>query len=184
MKFKANHARAEAEIKAAWDEGDIDLARRLAHSIKGVSGSFGARELQAAARDLETAVIEGSTNAFMTHLHSLGQALNRVLSSVGHLESIRIEASPRPDSAGGREKVIDVLTIGPLIEELKGFLEEDDTRASKSLNSLKEHLGGSGLEPEISRLEELIGRYDFEAALEVLKGIGRSLDPSGVGTDR
>ncbi|MBT4269388.1 MAG: Hpt domain-containing protein, partial [Deltaproteobacteria bacterium] len=39
-------------MTTALENGDIELATRLAHTIKGVSGNIGAMELHVAARDL------------------------------------------------------------------------------------------------------------------------------------
>ena len=44
-------------IAQAIDQGDLDQAKRLAHSVKGLAGSIGALELQAAAQALELASV-------------------------------------------------------------------------------------------------------------------------------
>lgn len=47
-------------IRAALAAGDLESAARRAHGAKGLAGSIGAGELQAAAGDLETAIRHGS----------------------------------------------------------------------------------------------------------------------------
>ena len=43
-----------AELRAAWDAGSADPFRRAAHSLKSNALTFGATDLAALARDLET----------------------------------------------------------------------------------------------------------------------------------
>lgn len=49
-----------AQIRAALAAGDIASATRRTHSAKGLAGTIGAAELQAAAHDLEAAIKAGS----------------------------------------------------------------------------------------------------------------------------
>jgi HPt (histidine-containing phosphotransfer) domain-containing protein len=56
MRFVADHADAHTKIAAALRKGDIKLAARLAHSLKGVANMIGAARLSAAAARVEQAV--------------------------------------------------------------------------------------------------------------------------------
>ena len=64
---------------------DIELARRLAHSLKGVSENIGANELHLAASDLETALKEGNSEAFDPLLNNLSACLNKVLDAISNM---------------------------------------------------------------------------------------------------
>jgi len=50
--FKLNQTNTVNEIESALKKEDIDVALRLAHTLKGVSGNIGAMELHEAAREL------------------------------------------------------------------------------------------------------------------------------------
>ena len=52
--------------------------------------------------------------------------------------------------------------------QLKTFLEDDDTEAAEVIEVLKNHLKGSEVKQKLVLIEEAIGEYDFEAALEEL----------------
>jgi HPt (histidine-containing phosphotransfer) domain-containing protein len=54
--FDSSPAGDLGALNAAIDSGDLAAARRQAHSLKGMSGSIGAKGLQAVMRDLETAL--------------------------------------------------------------------------------------------------------------------------------
>jgi two-component system sensor histidine kinase/response regulator len=55
-KFLSDHGGDFARIREMLDAGDHDTARRLAHSLKGVSGTLGAVEVQMRALALEEAI--------------------------------------------------------------------------------------------------------------------------------
>jgi two-component system sensor histidine kinase/response regulator len=54
---------AVEEIKAARTRGDIALAERLAHTLKGVAGNIGAKDVQTASNALENLLREGAQAA-------------------------------------------------------------------------------------------------------------------------
>jgi len=52
LKFPKNHGRTAIEIAEALKEGDEELAYRLAHTLKSVSGTIGAEDVQKCASKL------------------------------------------------------------------------------------------------------------------------------------
>jgi HPt (histidine-containing phosphotransfer) domain-containing protein len=61
--FVEQQGSALEEIAAAVAKGETPLAERLAHTLKGVAGSIGAKAVQAAAATLETMLREGAAAA-------------------------------------------------------------------------------------------------------------------------
>jgi|GEM_PF-1106518 len=59
--FREGHVHTADAILAALQINDLVLARRLAHTLKGVAGQIGAEALQEAAKELEMAIGEGRT---------------------------------------------------------------------------------------------------------------------------
>ena len=160
-KFSQNQGGALDDIKAALEQDDLELAERLAHTIKGVSGNIGAMDLHAAARDLESEIKKEGKNIAAVLLESVQSHLDQVLSSVAMLQDAR---DAEVESAGE----MDPTTIKPLLEELKELLEEDDTEAVTVVEKLQAHLKGSEAGLALSKVEKCIGEYDFEEALEAL----------------
>lgn len=70
-----------AQIRAALATGDVESAGRRAHSAKGLAGSVGAGELQAAAHELETGIKSGSTD-LATRLERFEGALHTVIDGI------------------------------------------------------------------------------------------------------
>jgi HPt (histidine-containing phosphotransfer) domain-containing protein len=89
-KFRRNHAEVDNDIKNALDKDDPDTATRLAHTIKGVAGNIGARNLYLAATDLEAALRQKQIGNIAGLLDGLldafSEALGLVLDSIAALE--------------------------------------------------------------------------------------------------
>ena len=67
-----------------------------------------------------------------------------------------------------------------LLRELKKLLEEDDTRAVRTLEVLRQALPVGMAEDELGVLEKQIGRYDFEEALKAFARFAAVFDdPTG-----
>ncbi len=175
-KFHQNNLNTIDEIQSALDNNDIDPAIRLAHSLKGVSANIGANDLFKLAGELETALKqqngELSSELYKELLENVKQSLKQVFSAIESLETKQPESPAIVDTVES-EKPIDNSKIAPIIEKLKGLLEDDDSEATRCLSSLKEELKGSNFQVELDKMERLIGGYDFEGALELLGKISQ-----------
>jgi len=85
LMFLAEHAQDGTAIRAALKSNDIELAQRLAHTLKGLAGTVGAGELRAVAKDLEMAIAEGKEPLFEPLLMQLEQKLAVVMASIARL---------------------------------------------------------------------------------------------------
>ncbi len=61
--FLEQHAADTTLIEAALAKGDEDLARQLAHALRGTAGNLGAMKLHDATRSLEMSLISGDMTA-------------------------------------------------------------------------------------------------------------------------
>ncbi|MCP4685760.1 MAG: response regulator, partial [bacterium] len=176
FKFQSNHAGVVGEIKSALDEDDIDLARRLVHSVKGVSANLGACELPLKAHNLEAVIERGNGREIESCLGAFEQALKRVIHSIAELARRAEGARPDNDRAPRGAEQMDVSAITSSLARLKRLLEDNDTRAVQCLESAKEQLAGAGVGAEVDRLENCMGRYDFVAALELVSVMAKGLN--------
>lgn len=62
-KFKSSYYRIDEEIQDSLERGDWEEARRLAHSVKGLSGTLGLPHLQKISALLEEALLKDDPNA-------------------------------------------------------------------------------------------------------------------------
>ncbi len=111
-------------------------------------------------------------------MDAFSEALDLVLNSISDLElrepdaeGVSLSVQPVPESID-RDRVLSLLS------ELREFLEEDDTRAVKTLEALRDALPAGMAEGELADLEKQIGRYAFEEALETLAQVAEAFDDS------
>lgn len=70
------------KIERALGEGDSENAKKLAHTLKGVSKMFGAVQVSDASKDVEMALRAESVAKAQEALHSLSKELQRVVSTL------------------------------------------------------------------------------------------------------
>ncbi|MBT4638835.1 MAG: transporter substrate-binding domain-containing protein, partial [Deltaproteobacteria bacterium] len=165
-KFCKNQVNSIDDITTALESGNVELATRLAHTIKGVSGNIGAMELHVAARDLESGIIKDGINVASIQIESVQTHLDQVLASITELESANMKSKVHEVDL---KSELDLKKLEPLIQELSALLKEDDTEAAGVLEQLMEQLKGTNYHEELEKLDEMIGQYDFEEALDILK---------------
>jgi len=83
--FRSDYAGTVDEIRQALACAEIDKARRLAHSLKGVSGQISAKELSDAARVLEQSIAENDTAHLESNLARAQAQLERIMMSLARL---------------------------------------------------------------------------------------------------
>ena len=93
LKFRQSQAGAAPEIRQALAAGDRQRAERIAHTIKGIAGSIGAKELQAAAAAVEQGLRDSNPAHTETDLSAFETALRRVVASLVNLAELE-PASP------------------------------------------------------------------------------------------
>ncbi|MDM8516041.1 ABC transporter substrate binding protein [Desulfobacterales bacterium HSG16] len=90
--FVQNHADAADKIENALKNRDMENARNLIHTIKGVSGNIAAKMLFNSALDLETAIekdaanFESRFNQFQNSLNMTVKTINRHIEGYGKIE--------------------------------------------------------------------------------------------------
>jgi len=169
-KFAKNQATSIEEMRKALEDNDIELATRLAHTIKGVAGNIGATHLQTAAKDLESGIQQEGSDVATILIESTQTQLELVVRSIHDLEkgidTPTISTEPKGNTA----------EIAKLTAQLKKLLEDDDTEAAEVIEELKKQLKGSEVEQKLVLIEEAIGEYDFEVALEELNQMNQIID--------
>jgi signal transduction histidine kinase/FixJ family two-component response regulator/HPt (histidine-containing phosphotransfer) domain-containing protein len=164
--FLKSFGGAADELKAHMDENRMEEARRLIHSIKGVSGNIGAIELCRLAEELEGALREGPAVA----PDAMFRELKRVLVSLGQLD-LRGKKGNR-DHAVGTAGV----QAAPILREMVLLLERSSSRARHSFRELKGLLSDDpSLSEHLASLECAMNELDSDRALGVLSRIAEVL---------
>jgi PAS domain S-box-containing protein len=156
-------------LQAALAAGDLDLARRVIHTVKGVAGNLGATELCSAAAALELAL--GQDADSLSHaMEAFGTNMNEVLGSILVLGR---EEDGAPDLPGRSvPEPLERERITRLFRELSRLLEADNLNALGIWEEMKPLLP---VEPA-GRLDTALQGLDFRDASRILGDIGQALE--------
>jgi HPt (histidine-containing phosphotransfer) domain-containing protein len=147
-----------SEITEAIKTGDIKLAHRLAHTMKGNAGNLGKTRLQKAARDIEHLLKDKKSHVSAKKLAVLETELNAVLDELEPLVKENTPLSP--------VQPLDAQKARETLAELKPLLERGSPDCLKYIDKLR-GIQGSG-EFLVRKLIQQIEDLDFELALETL----------------
>jgi len=162
LKFAHNNANAVAETRVALQQGDMERAVRLAHTLKGVAGNIGASVLYQAARELETALKEQYPDPAAL-LENCDRLLQQVVQGIAVLEPVTVSAVEETAAP------VDVAVLAPLVIRLRALLQEDDMEAADVVAALQAQVEGTALAQPLRDIEAALGQYDFEGALDLVE---------------
>ena len=169
VKFVQNQAGAAKEIQAALEQGQMELAERIAHTAKGVSGNIAAESLHRAAANLDNALKEGDLDRAAELLPVFALELKMVISSITVLQ----DSEQHP---GKKETEFDSSQAESLLSELEKLLEDDNASASSPLEQLSSMLRDTAHATLLERLNQHVGGYEFEEALDALHELRKDME--------
>jgi two-component system sensor histidine kinase/response regulator len=165
-RFADSQAEAVQEIRNALAAGDIPVAERTAHSLKGAAGNLGATALAEEAAKAETAVKSGQ---------GIGPALDSLEAALRDTVKAIRQALPVERPTDGGEVSSDPAIVAEPLGRLKKLLKSDDGAAADFILDARPSLSKVLTSTEISDLSGYVGNFDFEAALKCLSGIAARL---------
>ncbi len=173
--FGRDFRNAAADILEAWQKQDYATARRLAHSVKGVSGNLSAMDVYAAAAELEQG-IQNHDAENVPRLHDrFHKTLSMVLHSIDRLEEESSDQNHDRDGACEGAESPDSGKVKEMVEKLSLLLWEHDPEALEFATCLERILGRATSQETMKRLRACLERYDFEGATRALESIVKAL---------
>jgi len=151
------------EITQAIKDGDIKLAHRLVHTLKGNAGQLGKTLLQQSAADVENQLKDGKNRVTDGQLKVLKTELAMVLKE---LEPFLDEPPERREVT--QAEFLDLQSARELIEKLEPMLEMGNPECRNFLDSLH-------LIPCSEELVQQIDDLDFDKAIVTLEELKRRL---------
>ncbi|MBF0448474.1 MAG: response regulator [Magnetococcales bacterium] len=163
-KFRANQGGAATKIREALSIADFATAERLAHTLKGVSGTIGADHLQEQSRALEFAIKSSDEpKRIQEHLHEVTSELDNLCSLLDERIAKPETQTPTNNDQGITERQ------KALLQTAVKQLDVYDAAVESTLESLRKESISNDLLSWIDRIEKQIGQYDFEEAASLLK---------------
>ncbi len=159
-RFRNDYGQGMGPIRSAISYGDLALAQRLAHTLKGASGMIGAHPLHMRAAAVEQA-IRTRSGQLEQALTSLGDALADVLQVLGRLDheglGLATPSAPVQRSASGNE-----------LTHLQRLLENGDGAALDALDECYGNLLAVLGQARLAQLAHAVNDFDFAGALRLL----------------
>ena len=155
---------APEQIAEALAKGDLAVAERLAHTVKGVAGSLGVPEVQQVGATLEKAIAsKAPSNELTLALEDFGSILDRFVNRLRN--ALPSEAPPAPEVAAP----LDEKQAKQLVVEMIAHLNNYDPAANDCLEShrnvFQTLMGGE----VFSAFEQEINTFSFTEALARLQ---------------
>jgi HPt (histidine-containing phosphotransfer) domain-containing protein len=169
-KFARTQDQVPAQIRAALAAGDAELARRLAHTLRGLAGNLGAGPLQAQAAKVEAAIAKGVKGGKGASLPALEPGLDRLAGLLDPLVVALHAALPAPAAAVAAAPAAnghDPVAVAAIGAQLQALLEQGDGEAAHYFGEHRAALEAA-IGPACARIAAAIERYDFDAAAQQL----------------
>jgi HPt (histidine-containing phosphotransfer) domain-containing protein len=168
-RFAGDYGAGVAPIAGALASGDLRLAHRLAHTLKGAAGMLSAHALHRHAGLLELALRKGDC-ATAAELDAVGAALGALLPAIDRLLGGKaVQAVPAAESAALPSDHL-------LVAQLAELLANGDGAAVDLLEQSGTGLAAALGHARFCEVALAANEFDFEGALEALR------QGSGAGT--
>ena len=162
-RFHLDYRDMAARLRAALGAGDLPLAQRIAHTLKGAAAMIEARSLRQIAAEVEHALRAG-TGADQQLLACLEQELARVMTQLDTL----LQRSGEPGEAPARDSA-DAPVSGADMARLCGMLDLGDSAAHDFIEDHGDGLVARLGDARMGQLQAAMAAFDFEGALQVLR---------------
>jgi two-component system sensor histidine kinase/response regulator len=172
-KFRDNQADFAKQFRSASESDDKDAPIRYAHTLKGVAGSIGAKEVQLVSGKLEKACVDQKPQDEIESL--LQNVCNVLLPVIEGLKILKVEKSSNEESSAETMQPLDMDIARPLLDALQALLEDSDSEAADIFTELSGIPGIGRYRAKLDMMAELIEGYEFDEALEPLEELRREL---------
>jgi two-component system, sensor histidine kinase and response regulator len=166
-RFARSFATAHAELSAFVAQNRFDEAERLAHTLKGLSGSIGAAGLQAAAGALETA-LRSKSEAIGEPLAALGGQLEPFLGTLSTWLDAVAAATEVDKTDVLVASLVGEKTTPDWLPHFRHLLRDNDSEAMALWEAKRSELSGIFAPDRCDRITQALDEFDFDAALAAL----------------
>ena len=158
--FSTDQINSVSDIKSALDLSDYSTAQRVAHTLKGTSGSIGATEIQKIAGEVEGQCLDKiPLEKIIKNLDLIQPKLISIIDS--------IKKTLPEDKKLTSTATFDDSQIKPLINKLSELLANDDTEANDLLEKSQEVFIQYFGKEMFSKISDALQNFDFELALSL-----------------
>ncbi len=175
--FATTQQTCAADIEAAVAGGDLDTARRLAHTVKGLAATLGMQRVTEAAAAMEKAARNRlSAAAFPPLVTELDAAVGEALAPVTDIEAragelTSAEAAPPQDVVADHQP-----SLLESLAALHRLLKENNPAAEELLAPLRGQFPGDhDAAADLDRLATAVGDFRFKEARRIFSEVSERL---------
>jgi PAS domain S-box-containing protein len=165
--FVDQQATAPQLIAEALASKDFSTAERYAHTMKGVAGNLGAREIQQVAASLEKSInSKAATKVLDDVLHKLEAVLS------GFIARLKT-ALPKPESPKAAVSKVDPEELKNLLQEMMTNLNNFDPAAGELFDAKRDVFQAILPQAAFENFEKQISNFAFSDAIAVLQVVAK-----------
>jgi PAS domain S-box-containing protein len=147
-------------IQDMVNKEDLETARRLVHTFKGITGTIGAIHLNKIAKETEVSIKAKDYNRINKMLKNLSNENSKVMQAISAFIK---EADPSNES-DSVENAPDKELLTTHFNALSTLIDDSDSEALSIVEEIKALLGQKYLTDDFCKLETQLNNYDFEGA--------------------
>ena len=172
-RFRASQRDAGCSIRSDFDGGRLGEVASRAHSLRGVAGNIGARDVMSLAREIEEqaarpALRDPDLTALERSVAALERAMADLLDSLDCYFANAPEVPAAAPAGNGEADPIDAGRAREAAAQLERLLAEFSGEATDYFDTVRAPLGRLLGPGALARLEAHLSRYEFEEARLVL----------------
>jgi signal transduction histidine kinase/HPt (histidine-containing phosphotransfer) domain-containing protein len=168
VKFLTDYQDVTGQIIDAIDHVDLELAQRLAHTVKGVAGNIGAMDLQEISGHLELAIKEEMIDSAKALMPTFDNELNDVMGTLEDTfaDCLAGEGKPGEGAPGNRDD------LAALLDKLAPYITKRKPKPCKDvLAEMLSFTWPGEFSENMNDLEKWINEYNFKNAKKVIETI-------------
>ena len=152
------------KIQIELDNKNYNISQRLAHTIKGISGTIGADELYKRSFDFELAINNNKFDNIPNLFDQFSFEINRVMNCLSLIFNKENKSFPEDidDNNKQFDEAQNEIFIKEKLNKISKLIDEGDSDALSEINELKKYVKDSKLLADIKHLYEQVDDYEFE----------------------
>ncbi len=171
--FYNRHQNVKKEIQTEIACGNLGVAQRLAHTIKGLAGTIGAKRLSEISFQLESAIKNDRSDIISNLLDRFAKEVARIMAALdAFIKSEDVRQTETAIGVGDLKsqppKALEAPRLKKLFQELSDLIDNRDADVIKLVAEIKTCLGPSYISDSFLKLESQINNFKFEQAKEAL----------------
>jgi len=179
--FHSRYQDIKEKIQTELTFGNHSVAQRLAHTIKGVAGTVGARTVSEISSQLESAIKNDRSDRIPDLLDRFAKEVVQVMTVLdGFIKNENAGRTEETTTGGEPEtrsmEALDAIRFKKLFQELSDLINERDSDVIKFIAKIKTQLGPSNIGDHFLKLESQINSFKFKQAKETLAQAIKELD--------